>query len=163
MHSDTHRACIVCGQSKPVGEFYFVEARQRYHVYCKTCKRAYNRRHYITNKDHYVRNVMRKKAGRLDANRRLVWGFLLGHPCVDCGEPDPIVLEFDHWDPGLKTTSVSLMLSDYTWPRIQVEIAKCEVRCANCHRRRTARQFGWAVLSFARPAHVAQQDRATLS
>jgi hypothetical protein len=29
------------------------------------------------------------------------------------------------------------------WSRVLLEIEKCDVRCANCHRRRTAQQYGW--------------------
>jgi CubicO group peptidase (beta-lactamase class C family) len=34
----------------------------------------------------------------------------------------------------------------YAWANIQEEIAKSDVRCANCHRRRTALQFDWPKL-----------------
>jgi 5-methylcytosine-specific restriction endonuclease McrA len=60
---------------------------------------------------------------------------------VDCGEKDPIVLEFDHIHS--KKANVAAMLNHHGWPAIQQEIEKCEIRCANCHRRRTAKQFGW--------------------
>lgn len=54
--------------------------------------------------------------------------------CVDCGEVDPIVLEFDH----LRDKEFNLAhYAKASWERLHAEIAKCEVVCANCHRRRT--------------------------
>lgn len=68
--------------------------------------------------------------------------YLLAHPCVDCRESDIRCLEFDHRDPSTKVCAVSKMISDQrAWPDILAEIEKCDVRCANCHRRRTAEQF----------------------
>ena len=63
------------------------------------------------------------------------------HPCVDCGESDIVVLEFDHLRD--KTANVSYLISTGEIPRIKEEIAKCEVVCANCHRRRTSERGGW--------------------
>jgi hypothetical protein len=63
--------------------------------------------------------------------------YLLEHPCVDCGEADPVVLEFDHMRDKVKAVSV-LLSNGHEWKQILAEIEKCEVRCANCHRRRTA-------------------------
>jgi hypothetical protein len=62
---------------------------------------------------------------------------------VDCGESDIIVLEFDHRDPSNKRAKISGILGSWRWDAIMTEIEKCDVRCANDHRRRTAVQFGW--------------------
>ena len=71
----------------------------------------------------------------------MVTQYLLANPCVDCGETDPIVLEFDHRDPSEKLFSIGNSLGQtWRWQKIKAEIAKCDVRCANCHRRRTAKQ-----------------------
>lgn len=55
--------------------------------------------------------------------------------CVDCGERDERCLDLDHVR-GTKVKNVSEMLG-CSVPRLLEEIAKCEVRCANCHRKRT--------------------------
>jgi 5-methylcytosine-specific restriction endonuclease McrA len=70
--------------------------------------------------------------------REKVFEFLSSKKCLDCGETDPIVLEFDHIHQKTKFKHVSKMLSGhYSWKSVFAEIGKCEVRCANCHRRKT--------------------------
>ena len=58
---------------------------------------------------------------------------------------EELLLEFDHVDLKSKKMEVSkLSCEGRGLTQIQREIALCVVRCAHCHRRRTARQFGWA-------------------
>ncbi len=65
--------------------------------------------------------------------------FLAEHTCVDCGEADVRCLDFDHRDSATKSAEVSVLLGQgHAWSRIRAEMAKCDVRCANCHRRVTA-------------------------
>lgn len=76
-------------------------------------------------------------------NRANVDAYLSVHPCVDCGESDTDVLDFDHRDATQKLDEISRMLGPHVWEEVLEEIEKCDVRCGNCHRRRTAAQFGW--------------------
>ncbi len=74
--------------------------------------------------------------------RKMLLEFLSSKACIDCGENDPIVLEFDHKSPNKKFKYISNMLSGhYSWESVLKEIKKCEIRCANCHRRKTYFQF----------------------
>jgi DNA-binding CsgD family transcriptional regulator len=66
---------------------------------------------------------------------------LLANGCVDCGEKDIMVLEFDHREPNDKTSNISRLLRG-SFAKLQTELQKCDVVCANCHRRRTAKMFG---------------------
>lgn len=75
--------------------------------------------------------------------RLYVLKYFQEHPCMDCGETDPLVLDFDHIDPKTKVNNISKLInSNHTIEILIDEIAKCEVRCSNCHRRKTARDFG---------------------
>lgn len=70
--------------------------------------------------------------------RKKLTSYLLEHPCEVCGEPDPIVLDFDHIDPITKYKSIARLISGHpSWEKVMSEIAKCRVICANCHRRHT--------------------------
>ena len=77
-------------------------------------------------------------------NRRKLFDFYTNNACVDCGESNPIVLELDHRKGSEKHSEVSNMVGGgLSWATIEKEIEKCEVRCANCHRIKTAEQQGW--------------------
>jgi 5-methylcytosine-specific restriction endonuclease McrA len=80
-----------------------------------------------------------KKRLRLERTKLLV-EFFESHPCTDCGEHDPVVLEFDHLRD--KAFAIGPRICSASWAAILAEIEKCEVVCANCHRRRTARRRG---------------------
>lgn len=54
--------------------------------------------------------------------------------CVDCGFDDPRALQWDHIDPDTKLGNVGGMGN---WTATWREMAKCVVRCANCHAIRT--------------------------
>ena len=77
-----------------------------------------------------------------------IYAHLSTHGCVDCGERDIVVLDFDHVR-GEKRESVARLASNgHSLTTVAAEIAKCEVRCANCHRRRTGEARGhWRALS----------------
>lgn len=113
--------------------------------YCIPCQRSYSRAHYARNKElHNSRRYVRNKASRSSVRQFMV-DYLAQHPCVDCGERDLIVLEFDHVR-GVKQGDISRMVNNRnSISQIEMEVAKCDVRCANCHRRRTARQRNWQL------------------
>jgi 5-methylcytosine-specific restriction endonuclease McrA len=67
---------------------------------------------------------------------------LESHPCVDCGEHDPVVLQFHHVRGKKRDNVGSLVADSYEWHVVENEIAKCVVLCANCHTRRTALSRG---------------------
>ena len=80
---------------------------------------------------------MCKRSERRESIKRKMMNFYRSHPCTDCGETDPRVLDFDHLN-NKKHNVSTLMSKEYSWEAILEEASKCEVRCANCHRKKTA-------------------------
>jgi hypothetical protein len=108
--------------------------------------REYSREHYRRNTARYAKaDWGRKRCDRKDLNREID-EYLREHPCVDCGESDPLVLDFDHRDGVEKLETVAFLRAKGRRDESFAEIEKCEVRCSNCHQRRTAKQFGWTKL-----------------
>jgi len=97
----------------------------------------------MANRPDYIRRAIAQVVLRRDQNRQEVRLYLAAHPCVDCGASDLLVLEFDHRDPTAKLKEVASLMVNRRWPRVLAEIDKCDVRCVNCHRRKTAREYAW--------------------
>jgi hypothetical protein len=113
-------------------------------TYCKKCQGRRSREHYVRNTASYKERIARNNTKTRVANRRKLREFLSAQNCVDCGLQDLAVLEFDHREPSQKLHEISLMVQKgFGWTTILGEIRKCDIVCANCHRRRTARQFSW--------------------
>jgi len=88
-----------------------------------------------------------KRAIQKERKRRIrqyVWDYLSNNPCIDCGEKNPILLEFDHRKSFKKISTVSNLVSNgYSIKTIVKEIGKCRVRCVKCHRMKTAKDQKW--------------------
>lgn len=111
---------------------------------------------YVCVNCHKIRTMQRANSSRvkyldnpdnssLTLTAKHVYGILIKESCVDCEENNFLVLEFDHVR-GSKTASISQIIrKPRTFPIdvVKTEISKCEIRCGNCHRMRTAaRQVG---------------------
>jgi hypothetical protein len=135
------RRCGRCKLLKPVDQFAWRrKARAQLDNYCRPCRADYKGEHYAANRTRYIANALRRKKAIATERTKYLIAYFVEHPCADCGESDPLVLEFDHL--GDKSFTIGVGLRDRSWQALLDEIAKCDVLCANCHRRRTARRQG---------------------
>lgn len=137
------KRCSTCKHDKDVAEFHKRSAaKDGLQGACKSCNRDQRKEYYKTARGR--RNDFENAVNQRDRMKKFVREYLLCHPCIDCGEGDWVVLDFDHRDASDKFANISDMVRrGFARLRIEGEIEKCDVRCANCHRRRTAAQFGW--------------------
>jgi hypothetical protein len=132
--------CYRCGEIKAAENFAWRrKARNQRDSFCRPCRAAYHHEHYVANKQRYIAQAAQRKWKLRVERTEYLLDFFAKHPCRDCGETDPVVLEFDHL--GDKSFNIGQALPERNWESILAEMAKCEVVCANCHRRRTARRL----------------------
>lgn len=131
--------------------------------WCKECFNAFERENYASNAKRRsdIRETQKRNVRR---NMLHVLGYLKKRRCTDCETTDWRILEFDHVR-GTKISNISDMVRrGAALKRIDTEIEKCEVVCANCHRIRTIVQFGWykSVVSVAgfEPANLPDPNGA---
>ena len=135
------RRCSRCQAVKTEDDFAGpFNSKARKDTYCRPCRAAYGREHYSRNRQSYIDQALRRTQRELATRVDYLMKYLTQHPCSDCGETDPLVLEFDHLSD--KSFGIAGGLRYRSWDLVLAEIEKCEVACANCHRRRTAIRAG---------------------
>ena len=141
------KQCYTCKNVLSSGAFAPSVAQRRKGGLCKACRAAYGRVYYRNHKRKINEHRLLNRRRYRNRNRVRITEYLSTRSCVDCGEKDPRVLEFDHVR-GKKDENISnLVREGCAWQRIVSEIAKCEVRCANCHRRKTWNSSGGGTRS----------------
>jgi L-lysine 2,3-aminomutase len=126
--------CCICKEEKSETEFGWRHKEKGLrHPVCKPCQREKSKRHYYANKQQYLskNSAYTKQVQNQMRELKTLRG------CFDCGEKDFRCLDFDHLDPSTKTGNVATLARSWSYQRLLVEIEKCVVRCANCHRKRT--------------------------
>ncbi len=143
------KTCGKCRESLPIEAFNKHRNRgDGLQGYCRQCYSGVHKAYYqdtssgIKNRRIRTANQSRKR------NQKIVCQYLQANPCIDCGEADPVVLHFDHVR-GEKFRDISQLMRGASTDTLLAEIAKCEIRCANCHMRVTAARANWTKCSAA--------------
>ena len=125
--------CSGCETEKSPDEFWKNQGR------CKECRREYDRNRYQRDpkRRKEVSNAWRQR--QVERIREIK----AQTPCADCqSQFHPVAMQFDHISSD-KEFDISSKIGHVSMERLLIEIAKCEIVCANCHAVRTyARQLG---------------------
>lgn len=142
------KKCTKCKQDKDEEDFAWrYKDKGIKSPICKSCQKEASDLWYLNNKEKQVANAKKNTFRYREESRKLIIEYLQANPCIDCGETDIVVLEFDHIDPEQKELNIARDYYLVSPEKLKEEIAKCQVRCANCHRRKTARDRGYYRLS----------------
>jgi hypothetical protein len=101
-----------------------VEKRREYH-------RKYHREWYKKNKEKRIRF---NKAWQ-NEQKRLYEEYKSTLKCSVCGEDETVCLDFHHRDPNEKEFTIGMVRKNMSFENVKKEIDKCDVLCANCHRK----------------------------
>jgi hypothetical protein len=143
------KRCIGCDEVFPLEEFIEVEkSLDGRGSRCEACRSDWWQDYYSKTKDTTNPKRAEVNARRRKEHQLFFAEYLLSHPCVDCGETDILLLDFDHINND-KSFNVTANMGG-NLDKIRSEILKCEVRCLICHRVKTAKTFGSWRLEYSR-------------
>ena len=157
------KVCSVCFIPKDPSDYYVKDsASGRLHAQCKACYKTKRMKkyheYYNIHKEAYRARAVERKTKTKKLLQSKLYRYLKNKKCEFCGFNDIRALEFDHIDSEQKRFGIARAINDcYSWVKIEQEIKKCRILCANCHRIRTAEQQRWSKWRLGR---VVRQDSA---
>lgn len=103
---------------------------------CIQCQKEYRKQHYLKNKQVYKDRAYKHNKILREKNTAIIEEIKSKLSCIRCGENHIACLDFHHRNPEEKEFPISTKAQDATdWEVILKEIEKCDVLCANCHRK----------------------------
>ena len=137
--------CSKCKTEKDLPSFRkSKKTKSGYNSLCKECESKTQKEWYTNNKERVLDRVKISNKKIREKIREYIKEYLSSNPCVNCGENDIVVLEFDHLRD--KHKNITQLLRNTSIRLVKEEIEKCQVLCANCHRRKTAKEQCWYKL-----------------
>lgn len=130
---DKKKQCKECNYEAVMRYSQTEKGKQNRRDYRNSLKAKNDARKRAKHPENKIKGLARAKLWRDDRRRRAI--DILGGECVDCGNVDNRVLEFDHIEE--KTNTIANLLANHTWDMVEAELSKCELVCANCHSIRT--------------------------
>ena len=95
-------------------------------------KKEYRRKGYAENSKSEIAHVKRRK----DEIRKWFWEYKKSLKCSKCSEAHPAIIDFHHKKDKEKEMAISYMVANgFSIKKIKEELNKCQVVCANCHRK----------------------------
>ena len=87
---EPRKICSGCREALPPSAFNrMTKARDGLQSYCRDCNREWHRR----NRAHHNRMIHKRTRRLREDGARRILDYLRTHPCIDCGEDDPVVLD----------------------------------------------------------------------
>lgn len=129
---DGKTKCSKCGELKSIFDFYKDRhAKNGLTSKCKNCENIATKEWQAKNKE--WRKSYNKKC--YDKSRDFVTAYKKDLKCQECGETHPACLVFHHRRPEEKGFNIGQCIKGKSVEQIMDEIVKCNVLCANCHRK----------------------------
>lgn len=138
------KRCTICKTDKPLADFNKkTVSKDGLQPACRDCSHKHFKEYYANNREKQFAVVAARNKKLIHRNREWLAEYLSTHPCVDCGNSDIRVLEFDHLSDKIMGVG-KMVRQGFSIKKIQIEIDKCEVRCRNDHQIKTMERRGGA-------------------
>ncbi len=126
------KLCPKCKKQKPLTDFWKDKrTKDGLLCYCKICKYAAAEKWRKENKEKSSTSVKKSQ----DKKRKPYIEYKKTLKCKECGENHIACLEFHHRNPAEKAFGIGHSFVGKSMEQLRKEIAKCDVLCANCHKK----------------------------
>ena len=130
--------CNSCGLPKEEEEFNWrFKALGMRAKTCRECKKDQQHTWYMDHQEQEKERVRRRRVKAREDAREYIYQYKLTNPCENCGETDPVILDFHHVR-GKGANIPALVADGTSLKRIKAEINLCIILCSNCRRKLTA-------------------------